>query len=171
MATSIRRTILSRDGTIPPKSIWSYVLMLFPYIFVFRFVRKLVIKLAMKHCVNCDFDPGFRFYYGDHIYAKNVYFSNAFLMDYSDIVIGDGSEFCKNCMVITAKHNLINRKEIIAQPVSIDRNVYVETGAIILGGVHIGENAVVGSGSVVTKNIPKNCLIIGNPARVVKRYR
>lgn len=50
----------------------------------------------------------------------------------------------------------------------IERNVWIATGAIIIGGVTIGENSVVAAGSVVTKDVPANTLVGGNPARVIR---
>ena len=50
----------------------------------------------------------------------------------------------------------------------IERNVWIAAGAIIIGGVTLGENSVVAAGSVVTKNVPANSLVGGNPARVIR---
>jgi acetyltransferase-like isoleucine patch superfamily enzyme len=160
--------ILSTDGLIPPKNIWSYILMLFPSLFVFSWLRKLVLFTALKNCHQCNFEPGFRFFYGQKIHATNVSFSDALFMDYADIYIENGSGFGKNCKLITAKHNLLNRKEIIVEPIRIGQNVVISTSAIILGGVHIGNNSVIGAGSVVTHDIPANCLAAGNPAKIIR---
>ena len=60
------------------------------------------------------------------------------------------------------------RPELRTAPVKIGNNVWIGMGAIILKGVHIGENSVVAAGSVVTKNVPPNVVVAGNPAQVVK---
>lgn len=56
------------------------------------------------------------------------------------------------------------------QPIpSIGNNVKICAGAIILGDVHIGDNSTIGAGSIVLKNVPDNCVVVGNPARIIKR--
>src|SRR6266566_4025869 len=56
----------------------------------------------------------------------------------------------------------------ITKPIAIERNVWIAAGATIIGGVTVGENAVVAAGSVVTKNVPPNTLVGGSPARVIR---
>lgn len=60
-----------------------------------------------------------------------------------------------------------NAQDIPALPIVIEDNVFIGTGSIILKGVSIGENSVVGAGSVVTKSFPKNSILAGNPAKVI----
>ena len=63
----------------------------------------------------------------------------------------------------------VNPNDIAASPVFIEDNVFIGTSSIILKGVRIGENSVIGAGSVVTKSIPKNSIAAGNPARVLRK--
>jgi acetyltransferase-like isoleucine patch superfamily enzyme len=73
----------------------------------------------------------------------------------------------KRAMAITA--TLVRRRAItIGKPIVIERNVWIAAGATIIGGVTVGENSVVAAGSVVTKNVPPNTLVGGNPARVIR---
>ena len=65
------------------------------------------------------------------------------------------------------QRNLINP---VSQPVIIEDNVWIGINSIILKGVRIGRNSVIGAGSVVTKDIPSNCVAAGNPARVIKTF-
>ena len=51
----------------------------------------------------------------------------------------------------------------------IGNNVRICTGAIVLGEIHVGDNVTIGAGSVVVKNVPDNCVVVGNPARIVKQ--
>jgi acetyltransferase-like isoleucine patch superfamily enzyme len=66
------------------------------------------------------------------------------------------------------RYNL-NSLEISAMPVEIEDNVFIGTSAIILKGVKIGKHSVIGAGSVVTKDVPPNSIVAGNPAKVLKR--
>ena len=58
-----------------------------------------------------------------------------------------------------------------SKPVIIGQNVWIGAAAAILKGVRIGDNSVVGFGSIVTKDVPANCVVLGNPAKVVKKFR
>ncbi len=56
----------------------------------------------------------------------------------------------------------------VAKPIKIEDNVWIGGGAILLPGVRVGRNAVVGAGAVVTRNVPANTVVAGNPARVIR---
>jgi len=131
---------------------------------------KYIITKYLKHCKNIHFNPGFRFFYGN-IYVKNVFLNDTFFLDYAPVYIGENSNFSFDNIVITATHKIWDNETIIAKPVYIGRNVWITTRCIILPGVRIGDNSVIGAGSVVTKNIPANCLAAGNPAKVVRRLK
>lgn len=76
-----------------------------------------------------------------------------------------------NVSLITSGHPIEpsrRRDGVIAKPIVIERNVWIAAGAIIIGGVTVGENSVVAAGSVVTKDVPANTLVGGNPARVIR---
>ena len=61
-----------------------------------------------------------------------------------------------------------SRAGVTAKPIAIERNVWIAAGAMIIGGVTVGENSVVAAGSVVTRDVPPNTLVGGNPARVIR---
>lgn len=87
------------------------------------------------------------------------------------IQIGDNCMFAANAYVTDADwHGLYDRTEVIgnAAKVMLDDNVWIGDGATVCKGVHIGENSIVGAGAVVTKDVPANVVVAGNPASIVK---
>lgn len=159
-----------RTDAVPSKPFLSYVLMLLPQLFIFRFIRQFVVQLGLKNSSDVDFEPGFRFYYGKNIHAKHVSFGNTLFEDYADITIGEGTAFSKDNKVLTGTHDTFDRQLITLKPVVIGKNVWITTNCIILPGVKIGDNAVIGAGSVVTKDIPANSVAAGNPCKVIKHF-
>ena len=76
-----------------------------------------------------------------------------------------------NVSLITTGHPLVpsqRRSVTIGKRIVIERNVWIAAGATILGGVTVGENSVVAAGAVVTRDVPPNTLVGGNPARVIR---
>lgn len=123
---------------------------------------------------GCYFEPPLHANWGKHTHVgKNVYANfNLTLVDDTHIYIGDSVMFGPNVTVATAGHPIepgLRRR--VAQfniPVIIEDNVWVGAGSILLPGVRIGENSVIGAGSVVTKDIPANVVAVGNPCRVLR---
>ena len=104
--------------------------------------------------------------------GRNVFINqNCTLYDLGGIDIGDDVMIGPNVSIITSGHPIApseRRNGVIGNPIAIGRNVWIAAGAIIIGGVTIGENSVVAAGSVVTKYVPANVLVGGNPARVIR---
>ncbi|HNZ41513.1 MAG TPA: sugar O-acetyltransferase [Clostridia bacterium] len=98
---------------------------------------------------------------------------NCRLMDSGKITIGNNVFIAPDVCIITEVHSMIVEERIqgleYTYPVTIGDNVWISTGAHILPGVTIGDNSVIGAGSVVTKDIPANCLAVGNPCRVMRK--
>lgn len=97
---------------------------------------------------------------------------NCTMYDLGGIVIGDDTMIGPNVSLITSGHPLApskRRSGVTAAPIVIGRNVWIAAGAIVIGGVTIGDNAVVAAGSVVTRDVPPDTLVAGNPARVVRQ--
>ncbi len=69
---------------------------------------------------------------------------------------------------INKKGNLKTKKDWTIQKTIVKKGASIGSNATILGGITIGENSLVGAGSVVTKNVPKNSVVVGNPAKVIK---
>lgn len=104
--------------------------------------------------------------------GRNVFINqNCTMYDLGGIDIADDVMIGPNVSLITSSHPLDpaqRRASVIAKPISIQKNVWVAAGAIIIAGVTIGENSVVAAGSVVTRDVPANMLVAGNPARIVR---
>ncbi|MBV8849262.1 MAG: sugar O-acetyltransferase [Methylobacteriaceae bacterium] len=110
---------------------------------------------------------------GDEIrIGRNVFVNqNCTFYDLGGLDIADDVMIGPNVSIITAGHPLEpsqRRAATIGRPIAIERNVWIAAGATIIGGVTLGENAVVAAGSVVTKDVPPNTLVGGNPARVIR---
>jgi acetyltransferase-like isoleucine patch superfamily enzyme len=96
---------------------------------------------------------------------------NCTMYDLGGIDIGDDVLIGPNVSLITSGHPIEpsrRRDGVIAKPIVIGRNVWIAAGVTIIGGVTVGENAVVAAGSVVTRDVPPNTLVGGNPARVIR---
>lgn len=90
------------------------------------------------------------------------------MMSAGGITIEDEAMIAANVQLISNNHDLEDRMVITCKPVKICRRAWIGAGATILPGVTIGENAVVGAGSVVTKDVEPDTIVAGNPAKVIK---
>jgi maltose O-acetyltransferase len=112
--------------------------------------------------------------YGFNISIGAGCFANFGLLalDVAPITIGDDVQFGPNVQLLTPTHPvdpaLRRAKWEAGEPISISDNVWIGGGAIILAGVTIGEDTVVGAGAVVTRDLPAGVVAVGNPARVVR---
>src|SRR6267154_5498562 len=107
---------------------------------------------------------------GDEIrVGHNVFVNqNCTFYDLGGLDIADDVMIGPNVSIITTGHPLEasqRRKATIGKPIVIERNVWIAAGATIVGGVTVGENSVVAAGSVVTRNVPPDTLVGGNPVR------
>ena len=94
------------------------------------------------------------------------------MVDDTHIYVGDCTMFGPNVVVATAGHPILpelrEQQYQYNMPVRIGRNCWIGAGAIILPGVTIGDNVVVGAGSVVTRDLPDSVVAVGNPCRVLR---
>ena len=104
--------------------------------------------------------------------GRNVFVNqNCTFYDLGGLDIADDVMIGPNVSIITSGHPIEpsqRRNGVIARPIVIERNVWIAVGATIIGGVTVGENSVVAAGSVVTRDVPPNTLVGGNPARVIR---
>lgn len=107
-------------------------------------------------------------HFGSYIYAN----FNLTLVDDAPIYVGDHTMFGPNVTLVTAGHPVLPRlRELVYQfnaPVHVGKNCWLGAGVIVLPGVSIGDNSVIGAGSVVTKDIPANVVALGTPCKVVR---
>ncbi|TPM16749.1 sugar O-acetyltransferase [Mesorhizobium sp. B2-3-5] len=104
--------------------------------------------------------------------GRNVFINqNCTFYDLGGLDIADDVMIGPNVSLITSGHPLEpsrRRGFTTARPIVIERNVWIAAGATVVGGVTVGENSVVAAGSVVTRDVPPNMLVGGNPARVIR---
>jgi len=123
---------------------------------------------------NCYIEPPLRANWGKHTHlGKNVYANfNLTLVDDTHIYIGDYVMIGPNVTLSTAGHPIEPEwRKKSAQfniPIKIENNVWIGANTVVLPGITIGENSVIGAGSIVTKDVPANVVAFGNPCRVVR---
>lgn len=139
------------------------------------------IRKILEELMHKELDPSLwvlpPFYtdYGRNItLGKNVFINQGCtFMDRGGIFIGDDVYIAPKVNIITINHDINPYKRTITycKPVYIEDRVWIGCGATILSGVRVGENSIIGAGAVVTKDVPKNSIVGGNPARIIKEIR
>lgn len=123
---------------------------------------------------NCVVEQPLFCTYGYNTTVGNNFFlnTNGKLMDSGKITIGDNVFIAPNVCIITEEHAMDVEQRAAGleytHPVTIGDNVWICAGVIVLPGVTIGSNSVIGAGSVVTKDVPPNSLAVGNPCQVIR---
>lgn len=113
--------------------------------------------------------------YGEHMSIGDRTFINTGLvaLDVAPIRIGADCQLGPNVQLLTPTHPLEpgprRDKWESAEPITLEDNVWLGGGVVVCPGVRIGENSVIGAGSVVTRDIPANVVAVGNPARVIRQ--
>jgi acetyltransferase-like isoleucine patch superfamily enzyme len=136
-------------------------------------VRELLAELTGKPVDDSvTVFPPFQADFGKNItLGKRVFInSGCRFQDQGGVIIGDDCLIGHNTVLATLNHDLdpARRADLIPAPIVIGRNVWIGANATILAGVTIGENSVVAAGSVVTKDVPADTVVVGAPARVVR---
>ncbi len=124
---------------------------------------------------GCYIEPPFHANWGGaHVhFGENVYANfNLTLVDDGPIHVGDNVMFGPGVTITTAGHPVLPELRLVGAqfnlPVHIGKNVWIGAGVLIMPGVSIGENTIIGAGSVVTKDIPANVVAFGSPCRVIR---
>ena len=145
----------------------------------YKLLKQLFGRIGENVCVDIDFHCE----YGKHILCGNrvIINMNCTFVDNNIIEIGDDVLIASNVQIYTATHSTRLEERIVrnwhpgkeichtyAKPVKICNGAWIGGGVIILPGITIGENSVIGAGSIVTHSIPSNCVAVGSPCRVIK---
>ena len=132
-------------------------------------------ELLGAHGVDLTIEPPFYCDYGSNIYLGNaVYFNyNCVVLDVNRVEIGDRTLIGPNVQIYTATHPVspeVRKSGLeLGKPVRIGHDVWIGGAAVILPGVSIGDNSVIGAGSVVTGDIPAGVVAAGNPCKVIRK--
>lgn len=138
--------------------------------------RKVMLKEMFAEIgEGCYIEPPFHSNFGGaHVhFGKNIYANfNLTLVDDTHIYVGDYTMFGPNVTIATAGHPILPELREKAyqynMPVNIGKNCWIGAGVIILPGITIGDNVVIGAGSVVTKDLPSNVVAVGNPCHILR---
>ncbi len=148
--------------------------------------EKILRELFGKVGQNVNIDTPFYCDYGQHItLGDNIIINiNCTFVDCNEIAIGNNVLIASNVQIYTATHPTAIEERLVtdwapdsstpyfrtyALPVKIEDNVWIGGGSILLPGVTIGKNTVIGAGSIVNRSIPGNCVAAGNPCRIIRR--
>jgi len=138
-----------------------------------RLIKEIISDSKTNICIEPSFwcDYGYNIRLGENFYANH----NLVILDCAEVSFGDNAFIGPNCSFYTAGHPLDakQRNEGLeyARPIRVGNNVWFGGNVVVLPGVTIGNNAVIGAGSVVTKDIPDHAVAVGNPCKVVKMIK
>lgn len=133
-----------------------------------------IVKELLGKSENAFINPPFYCDYGKNIEVGKNFFANynCTIIDVAKVKIGDNCQFAPNVSIYTAGHPLhpVARNSLYEYgiEVTVGDNVWIGGNTVIMPGVHIGSNTVIGAGSVVTKDIPDWVVAAGNPCRVIR---
>lgn len=126
-------------------------------------------NFLIESVFHCDY--GYNIHLGENFYA-NV---GCTILDEAEVRFGDNVLLAPNVGIYTACHPIDTEQRVagieFAKPVNIGNNVWIGADVTILPGVSIGDNAVIGAGSVVVRDIPANSVAVGNPCKVIKKIK
>ena len=133
-------------------------------------IRKILAKAGKNLWIESPFqcDYGYNIEIGDNFYSNH----NLIILDCAKVTIGDNVFVGPNVGIYTPCHPIdADERRTFqewAEPITIGNDVWIGGNVTILPGLTIGNNVVIGAGSVVTKDIPSNCVAVGNPCKPIK---
>ena len=134
-----------------------------------------VVKELLGKSEGAFISPPFYCDYGKNIEVGKNFFANynCTILDVAKVKIGDNCQMAPNVAIYTAGHPIhpATRNSLYeyGKPVTIGDNVWIGGNTVLCPGVQVGNNVVIGAGSVVTKDLPDWCIAAGNPCRVIRK--
>jgi maltose O-acetyltransferase len=134
-------------------------------------LRELLGRIGSGTSVQPPFacDYGYNVLLGDNVYIN----FNTVILDCAPVTIGDGTQIAPGVQLLAADHprDPRIRRDLLefARPISIGSNVWIGAAAIVLPGVSVGDDSIIGASSVVTRDIPAGVMAVGTPCRVVRK--
>lgn len=139
-------------------------------------LRNKIMKQLFKNVgENVWIEPNFRCKFGKNItIGDNVYINfGCIILDCSEVTIGSHTLLGPNIGLYAANHSTDTTERInggcYGKPIHIGNNVWLGGDVKVLQGVTIGDNTIIGAGSIVTKDIPDNVIAVGNPCKVIRK--
>lgn len=138
-----------------------------------RWFQSELLKSRLKSCgPDCSFNFPLRIEGAEHVtLGKRVSMSPfVHILGHGGVAIGDNTMIASHAAITSITHNkssLLYNEENIFLPIKIGKNVWIGAHVVILPGIEIGDNAIIGAGAVVTHNVPTNTIVVGIPARAM----
>lgn len=144
----------------------------------------LIHQILGGHKGSAFFEPSIKFDYGCNTYVGENFYANfdCKILDVAKVTIGDNVMFGPNVTLATPCHPLIGEQRRArtrengetfdleyGKPITIGNDVWLASNVVVIGGVTIGDNVVIGAGSVVTKDIESGVIAVGNPCKILRK--
>lgn len=137
--------------------------------------NKILQQLFKQIGKNVWIEPDFKCEFGKNITIEDDVYINfgCIILDCAEVTIGSHTLFGPNIGLYTVNHSTDAQERInggcYGKPIHIGKNVWLGGDVKVLAGVTIGDNTIIGTGSIVTKDIPSNVIAVGNPCKVIRK--